>query len=424
MALTRLADVQPERVQWLWPRRIPLGKLVTIDGDPGLGKSTLAVDVGATITIGGTWPDGSICEYPGAVLLMSAEDGLADTVRPRFDAAGADVTKVHAVQGVPIDDEGTLRPPTIADIAALEQAITDTGARAVVIDVLMAYLPTGTDSHKDQDIRSTLSRLAALADRTNCTLLLIRHLTKAAGRDPIYRGGGSIGIVGAARAGLLVASDPDEPENRVLASVKSNLAPLPESLTYQLVDAPEHGCARVRWGGTTSHTAHTLLSETNNDEPGNPAKAFIIDYLRTHGGEASAADVLKAGRAAGFSDNELKHARQRASKPKISSRKASMNDGWVWATDPDESAQPHAGAEGAGNPCAAPSAPSEGETAPSGAPPGAPTVSTPGLTERVADALSKARNGHRRNPCPGCGHYLVARGHHSDNCTAQQGGDR
>lgn len=99
VALTRLADVQPERVRWLWERRIPLGKLVTCDGDPGLGKSTLAVDVGATVTTGGTWPDGSVCQYPGAVLLMSAEDGLADTVRPRFDAAGADVKKVHAVKG-------------------------------------------------------------------------------------------------------------------------------------------------------------------------------------------------------------------------------------------------------------------------------------------------------------------------------------
>ena len=144
VALTRLADVQPEQVAWLWPGRIPVGKLVTLDGDPGLGKSTLALAITATITTAGTWPDGSLCAYPGAVLLMSAEDGLADTVRPRLDAAGADVTKVHAVDGVPIDTDGTLRPPTLADVQALKEAITRTGARLLVIDVVMAYLPAGT----------------------------------------------------------------------------------------------------------------------------------------------------------------------------------------------------------------------------------------------------------------------------------------
>ena len=241
MATTRLADVQPERVSWLWPGRIPVGKLVTLDGDPGLGKSTLALDITATITTAGTWPDGSICGYPGAVLLMSAEDGLADTVRPRLDAAGADVTKVHAVDGVPVDADGTLRPPTLADVLALEEAIHRTGARLLVIDVVMAYLPDGTDSHKDQDIRRVLSRLAALADRTGCTVLLLRHLNKAKGGDPLYRGGGSIGIVGAARAGLLVAPDPDDPERRVLASVKSNLGPAPESLAYRLVGEVSSG---------------------------------------------------------------------------------------------------------------------------------------------------------------------------------------
>ncbi len=140
----------------------------------------------------------------------------------------------------------------------------------LVIDVLMAYLPTGADSHKDQDIRRVLSRLAALADRTGCTILLLRHLNKANGRDPLYRGGGSIGIVGAARAGLLVAPDPDEPERRVLASVKSNLGPTPESLAYRLVGAGDYDVARVRWEGQTAHTARGLLSEPADDDGANP----------------------------------------------------------------------------------------------------------------------------------------------------------
>ena len=127
-----------------------------------------------------------------------------------------------------------------------------------------------------------LSRLAAVADRTGCTVLLLRHLNKASGRDPLYRGGGSIGIVGAARAGLLVASDPDDPERRVLASVKSNLCPAPDSLAYRLVDAGDHGVARVQWEGHTDHTAHSLLAEPRDDDKGatTEAEQWLHDYLQ------------------------------------------------------------------------------------------------------------------------------------------------
>lgn len=269
LSMKRLADVEPEPVSWLWPGRLPLGKLVTLDGDPGLGKSTLATDIGARTTTGADWPDGSVCGYPGAVLVMSAEDGLADTVRPRFDAAGADVSKVYAIEGVPvITEDGTrvLRPPTMADITGLEEGITATGARLLTIDVVMAYLPTGVDAHKDQDVRRVLSALATLADKTRCTVLMLRHLNKAPGRDPLYRGGGSIGIVGAARAGLLVARDPGDENLRILASVKSNLGPAAGSLSYRLLDAPEHGCARIEWQGTSNHTAHTVLAEPHRDD--------------------------------------------------------------------------------------------------------------------------------------------------------------
>lgn len=337
-ATVTLSNVKPERVTWLWDGRLPAGKLVVLDGDPNLGKSTVALTFAAVVTTGGRWPDGARCKHPGDVVLLSAEDGVADTIRPRADAAGADTGRIHVVQGVPIDDEGTLRLPTLADIEQLRQLVTDTGARLIIVDVLMAYLPTGTDSYKDQDIRSVLARLAALAEDTGATVLLLRHLTKGKGGDPLYRGGGSIGIVGAARAAILVAADPDDPERRVLAWTKSNLAPTRDSLAYRLIDTPEHGCARVLWDGTSTHTAHSLLGETTDTETTNAAKQFIVEYLGSYGGEASAADILKAGRQAGFNEAEVKDARRRG-KPKIDTRKASFGQGWVWAL-------PHEGGEG------------------------------------------------------------------------------
>ncbi len=295
LSVIRLSDVVPERVSWLWPGRIPAGKLVTLDGDPSLGKSTLSLAFAAVITTGGTWPDDSPCAFPGDVILLSAEDGLADTVRPRLDAAGADVSRVHAVQGVTLPD-GSLRPPTLADVDELHQLVAETGARLLIVDVLMAYLPSGTDSHKDQDIRRVLSRLSALADATGCTVLLLRHLNKAKGGDPMYRGGGSIGIVGAVRAGMLVAKDPDDEQVRVLACTKSNLGPEPEALTYRLTDADAHGVARVQWLGTSTHDARALLADPG-DSPETPerdeATAWLEDYL-TENRRPKSSDVKAA----------------------------------------------------------------------------------------------------------------------------------
>ncbi|WP_368834357.1 AAA family ATPase [Mycobacterium intracellulare] len=407
--LTRLADVEPEEVSWHWRGRLPVGKLVTLDGDPGLGKSTLALAIAAIITRGGHWPDGSACEHPGAVLLMSAEDGLADTVRPRLDAAGADVDHVHAIEGVSINDENgerTLRPPNLADITSLEEAITRTGARLLVIDVVMAYLPVGTDAHKDQDIRRVLSRLAALAERTRCTILLLRHLNKAKGGDPLYRGGGSIGIVGAARAGMLVAPDPEDPERRVLASVKSNLGPPPGSLAYRLVEAGDHGVARVQWEGSTEHTARTLLADHSDgdDEDRREVDHWLKAYLEDDGGSANAREVISDGKLAGFTEDVLKKARKRL---KLKTNRHGFGKGStvVWSIGARiDAIEPSSQNP---SPIAPMAAPMESGSPPSPPPPGAPTPATPGLTDRVRCALANASNSHHPPKCTVCGGPLA-----------------
>ncbi|WP_179293487.1 AAA family ATPase [Mycobacterium intracellulare] len=425
VALTRLSDVKPERVTWLWPGWLPRGKPVTLDGDPGLGKSTLSDEFAAVVTTGGQWPDGTRCEYPGSVLLMSAEDGLADTVRPRLDAAGADVTKVHAIEGIPLvdeDGERVLRPPTLADVVALEGAIAETDARLLVVDVIMAYLPTGTDSHKDQDIRRVLSRLAALADRTGCTVLLLRHLNKAKGGDPLYRGGGSIGIVGAARAGMLVAPDPEDPERRVLASVKSNLGPRPDSLAYRLIEAGDHGVARVKWEGQTNHTAHTLLSEPHDEDQGaaTEAEQWLSDYLAEQG--AAPSKVVKVGAAkVGIRERTL----QRAVKSLgvvVESRGFPRVTWWHLDSPANRSDDTpdsqNLGATGATvdnlhehNGATAPNLQSRHlfETGATGIPPGGLTPDTPGQTDRVTLALANAKqSASNGKSCRACGTELAS----------------
>lgn len=405
LSVVCLADVTPERVSWLWPGRIPAGKLVTLDGDPSLGKSTLSLSLAATITTGGIWPDGTRCEYPGAVVLLSAEDGLADTVRPRADAAGADVRMIHAVQGVPLSD-GTLVPPTLADVYELTKLVRRVKARLLVVDVLMAYLPTGTDSHKDQDVRRVLSRLSAMADETGCTVLLLRHLNKAKGGDPMYRGGGSIGIVGAARAGMLVAADPDDDTGsvRVLASTKSNLGPPPESLRYRLVDAGT-GVARVDWLGVDERDARALLaSPMDGEDRTRDVDDWLADYLSD---DRKATDIYSAADANGFTKDQVKRAKKRLG---IVAEKSSGSGPWMWrkpnpadvadqgSTLPGKGADSQNGAPllpcRSGGVQSAPLEPREqGSTGPvAEVVPGGLTADSPGQTDRVAAALAKARS--------------------------------
>jgi hypothetical protein len=269
-----LADVVPEPVTWLWPGRIPVGKIVTLDGDPGLGKSAIALTIAAIVSRGGQWPDGTLCDEPGDVLIMSAEDGVADTIRPRLDAADADPHRVHVIDHV-LDKGGEPIPVTLAATDEIERHITQTGARLLIVDVLMAYLPG--DAHKDQDVRKALTPFAKVAERTGCTMLLLRHLKKNTGGEPVYLGGGSIGIVGAARAGFIVTRDPDRDQVRVFASVKSNLATAPKSLAYRLVGTG-NGAVAVEWLGEDQRSAAELLKEQRTSNMGDMSRR-VCDYV-------------------------------------------------------------------------------------------------------------------------------------------------
>lgn len=335
-----LADVAPERVAWLWQGRLPLGKLVVIDGDPSTGKSTLTLDLAARVSTGSTWPDGAAGRGPAGVLLLSAEDGLADTIAPRLIAAGANLARVHALTEVPaVNDDGEVRqvPPSLPrDIPIIEKTVAQHRVRLVVVDVLMAYLNGKVDSHRDQDVRGVLHQLAAMAERTGCTVVLIRHLNKAGGSNALYRGGGSIGIVGAARAAYLVARDPEDEARRIFAVTKCNLALEPPSLAYRLVSDDANGCARVEWeDAPVEHTATSLLrAPVDEDEHSERDEAanWLTTYLMEQGGEATAGEVLKAGRGAGFATHVLQRARKRAG---VASRKAGFGSGWVWALSPE-----------------------------------------------------------------------------------------
>lgn len=329
--MVRLSDVAPAAVEWLWPGRIPFGRLTVLDGDPGTGKSALTNDLAARVSTGRAMPDGAGgLVRPYGVVILTAEDGLADTVRPRIDAAGGDPSQVVAIAYVRDREEdgaSCRRLPTVRDVQAIEAAIRAVDAVLVIIDPLMAYLGT-TDAHRDSEVRGALAGLADLAERTGVAVLVVRHLRKAGASNPVYAGGGSIGIIGAARSGLLLAPDPDAPESdrRVLACTKSNLARRPPSLALELVQ--REGVLTLRWLGESSHGASALLERVEAEERTVRDDAAIMLREELADGPRPVRDLQHIARELGTTWRTVRRA---ADALGIERRKLGIRGGWEWS---------------------------------------------------------------------------------------------
>ncbi len=274
--VTAIADVQEEQVEWLWPERIPYGNLTTVAGDPGLGKSTVMLDIAARKSKGRKMPFCAGGGEPGVAILLTAEDALGNTVKPRLLAAGADIERVFVIEGVREEEGQIVQLISIPDdIPKVREVIREKGASLVVLDPLDAFLADDVNTHQNHSIRRALTPLKMLAEETGVAIVAICHLNKNATGSALYRVGGSIGNTGAARSVLLVAADPDDEDGRVLAGVKSNLSVLPQSLEFELERRDEDPVAHVKWDRLTDLTKDDLL----NTKPAK-AKQKAMDFLR------------------------------------------------------------------------------------------------------------------------------------------------
>src|SRR6266487_1249668 len=258
----KLSEVETQQIDWLWQRRVPLGKITLLDGDPGVGKSLLAITIAACISTGRPMPDGTPGRQ-GSIILITSEDSAEDIIKPRMEAAGGDPSRVVLLNAVLSFDVKRLfmydRPFSLSrDLKDLEVGIRRHNAILVVIDPLMAVLGRNIDSSRDQDVREVFTPLAQIAERTGCAILIIRHLNKGNSANSLYRGAGSIGIIAAARIGLLVAHDPGDEQKRVFATIKNNLSKVATNLTFQIVEN-EPGVPYIQWLGENHHTTSALL---------------------------------------------------------------------------------------------------------------------------------------------------------------------
>lgn len=288
--LISFADVEAEALEWLWPGRIPLGTLTMIDGDPGLGKSLVTVDVAARVSRGLRMPDDTASDLtgPADVIMIFCEDDAAATVRPRLDAAGANVERVHQLQGAAKPDKDGVRPFTLADVETLELALQETGARLVVVDPWAAYIG-GRDSKSDEKMRELLTPLAGIAKAHAVAIVIVRHMRKASG-SAVTQGAGSMGITGAARSVLVVAADPEDATSRVLAVSKGNLAGATDSLKFS-VDSIEtslpDSAGKLKaiavpfldWTGVSESSADDLVAAARTDPKDKSAASDVKTWL-------------------------------------------------------------------------------------------------------------------------------------------------
>lgn len=237
--LVPLSSIEPQSVEWLWPGRIALGKVTLLCGNPGLGKTFLTLDAAGRVSNGLYWPDGTGPAPLGEVVILSGEDGAADTIRPRLDAISADVERIFILDGVRShDEEGKPIKRQVnlkRDVEHLRKMLQSRPEiRLVIIDPISQYLGN-VDSHKNAEVRSVLGPLGELAEEFNVAILSVTHLSKGVG-PAIYRAMGSLAFVAQARAAFAIVKSPTDEELRFFLPIKNNLASKPDGLAYRIVD--------------------------------------------------------------------------------------------------------------------------------------------------------------------------------------------
>jgi putative DNA primase/helicase len=295
--------VQPETVEWLWASRIPRRKVTLLVGDPGTGKSFASLAISASVTNGTPLPGGE-ARAPQSVLVWNGEDGTADTIRPRAEGCGANVERIHVIDGEIDEATGKKSPFGLHSLDKIEEYIAKSGEDfgMVTIDPLSALM-AGTDTHRDADVRSALQPLADFARRSDAAVLLVAHLTKQQAERALYRAGGSIGFVGLARSVLLAAIDPED-GRRAIAPLKCNLAAMPSPILYRI---DEQG--RFWWGQSADDlTADHLLRPVKYGGARQNAKDCIRELLGD--GPTAASDFEARVKERGFAIATVKRARR------------------------------------------------------------------------------------------------------------------
>ena len=317
LKLIQMSDIETEEVSWLWYPFIPYGKLTIVQGDPGDGKTTLVLNIAARLSKGDPMDDGMRCDEPINIIYQTAEDGLADTVKPRLENAGADCSRIMVI------DESD-KSLSMAD-ERLEEALQKTNAKLLILDPIQAYLGGGMDMNRANEARDMTKRLGALAEKYKCAIVLIGHMNKAAGNKAAYRGMGSIDFYAVARSVLLVGRIEEEPNKRAVVQIKNNLAAFGHAKAFELSEGG------FDWIGDYEITADEVLGgiapKANKLER---AKALLRELAEAHDMMPSS-EIYDLAKEEGISQRTLENAKKELY---IFAKK--IGDTWYWKLRPEQ----------------------------------------------------------------------------------------
>lgn len=314
LKIIKMSEIQSQEIEWLWFPYIPYGKLTIIQGDPGDGKTTLVLNLAAKLSKGEVLDKNMDIKEPITVIYQTAEDGLADTVKPRLELAGADCEQIIII------DESD-KSLSMAD-ERLEEAIQTTGAKLLILDPIQAYLGGGMDMNRANEARDMTKKLGALAEKYKCAIVLIGHMNKASGNKAAYRGMGSIDFFAVARSVLLVGRIEGEPNIRAVVQIKNNLAAFGHPKAFALSEAG------FRWLGDYDITADEILGgiapKANKLEQ---AKQLLRELAETSNAVQSN-EIFDMAEEQGISKRTLESA-----KKELGIRAKKINNSWYWELD-------------------------------------------------------------------------------------------
>jgi len=333
LEVVRVSDVEARPVEWIWEGRLALGKLTLLAGYPGTGKTTIACDIAAHITTRkrSFWPDNQPARRTGSVILLSGEDSVADTLRPRLEAANADLDRVQVI-GMVHDGTGRRSFNLQDDLHRLRQRIQRYGdVCLLILDPITAYLGSDVDSHRVSDVRAILEPLTRLADEMRVAILAITHPPKQS-TAAIHAFVGSTAFVGASRLAFL-AMEEQGADRCLLLPVKSNIGPQPKGLAYKIVGHKSPAgiqTAQVEWAtepvDTTADEALAALRRPSREGRREEAVDILREELAS--GPVPVKELYPRLAARGVTIRMRDYAQKVLG---IRPAKADFDGGWIWA---------------------------------------------------------------------------------------------
>jgi hypothetical protein len=297
-----LSEVEPESIDWLWEPYIPRKKITLFEGDPSSGKTYLLLAIAAAITRGYALPDqdgrvGTPCpERAGNVLYITAEDGVADTIRVRAEKVNADLTRLF----VPLEPQSfSLAQPQILDVAMARYV-----PQMLVLDPIQAFLGADIDMHRANEVRPLMTNVLALAIKYNCAMVAVRHWTKTPGARAKHRGQGNADFTASARSVLSIGESPDDESKRIMAHAKPSVSKIGTSIMFTITDDG------LQWCGTSTISADELSAAQprRHHHQRKDAMEWLKDYLRD--GPQPSSMVVHAAEAVGISEKTLRRAKE------------------------------------------------------------------------------------------------------------------